>query len=119
VTRVPSGGAAVTLRPGLVFMDVHLPGALDGLHAAAAIWAQRPMPIIDLTGDAASALLDDVKTPPPVFTLSKPFSQAALRETIGRALAAWSDAPAGDVPLLSQNDARVSPASVGLIAPFS
>jgi CheY-like chemotaxis protein len=43
VTQVTSGAAAVAaadrLRPQLVFMDVHLPGAMDGLQAVAAIWA--------------------------------------------------------------------------------
>jgi CheY-like chemotaxis protein len=97
VTQVTSGAAAVAaadrLRPQLVFMDVHLPGAMDGLQAAAAIWAQQCVPIIYLTGDAVSTLLDDVQTPPPLFTLTKPFSEAALQEILGRSLAAWSDAP--------------------------
>jgi CheY-like chemotaxis protein len=82
VTRVASGPAALdaadTLRPGLVFMDVYLPGAMDGLQAAASIWAQQHIPIIYLTGAPTSALPDGVKTPPPVFTLSKPFREAAL-----------------------------------------
>lgn len=97
VTRVSSGAAAVdgarTRRPGLVFMDVHLSGAMDGLQAAAAMWAQQPMPIVYLTGEATAALLDGVKTPPPVFTLSKPFSEKALQDTLNRALAAWADGP--------------------------
>jgi CheY-like chemotaxis protein len=97
VVRVTSGAAAVDaanrLRPALILMDVHLPGVMDGLHAAAAIWARQRIPIIYLTGDAESALLDGVQTPPPVFTLAKPFSEAALQEILGRSLAAWSDAP--------------------------
>jgi CheY-like chemotaxis protein len=96
VVRVTSGAAALaavdTLRPGLVFMDVQLPGAMDGLQAAA-LWARRRVPIIYLTGEAPSALLNRVQTPPPVFTLSKPFSEAALQETLRQALAAWSDVP--------------------------
>jgi hypothetical protein len=36
-------------RPSLVFMDVHLPGAMDSWQAAAHIWAQWCMPIISLT----------------------------------------------------------------------
>jgi CheY-like chemotaxis protein len=94
VTRVASGAAAVdaadTLRPGLVLMDVRLPGAVDGLQAAAAIWARRPVPIVYLTGSADPALLDGVQTPP-VLTLAKPFSAAALQDIIGRAVAAWPD----------------------------
>jgi CheY-like chemotaxis protein len=97
VTRVASGTAALdaadTLRPGLVFMDVHLPGAMDGLQAAASIWARQRIPIIYLTGATESTFLDSVKTPPPVLTLSKPFSEAALQEILSRALAAGSDAP--------------------------
>jgi CheY-like chemotaxis protein len=76
------GGRRHTLRPGLVFIDVHLPGAMDAVDAAAAIWAQQRIPIIYLTGDAPSALLNGVQTPPPVFTLSKPFSEAALQEVL-------------------------------------
>jgi hypothetical protein len=39
-----------TRRTSLVFMDRHLPGAMDGLQAAARMWAQWRMPIIYLTG---------------------------------------------------------------------
>jgi CheY-like chemotaxis protein len=95
VTRVTSGAAAVdaadTLRPALVLMDVHLPGAVDGLHAAASIWAQQRIPIICPTGDAESALLDGAQTPPPVFALFKPFTKTTLQETLSEALAACSD----------------------------
>jgi CheY-like chemotaxis protein len=98
VTRVASGAAAVdaadTLRPGLVLMDVRLPGAVDGLQTAA-IWARRPVPIVYLTGSADPAPLDGVQTPPPVLTLAKPFSAAALRDILGQALAAW---PGGSRP---------------------
>jgi CheY-like chemotaxis protein len=97
VTRVTSGAAAVEVarmfRPSLVFMDIHLPGAMDGLHAAAHIWAQWHIPIIYLTGHAAPQLLSDVQTPPPVFALSKPFTKTALQETLSQALVAWSDEP--------------------------
>jgi CheY-like chemotaxis protein len=96
VTRVASGAAAVdaadTLRPGLVLMDVRLPGSVDGLQAAA-IWARRPVPIVYLTGSADPALLDGVQTPPPVFTLAKPFSEATLQDIIGQAVVAWPDKP--------------------------
>jgi CheY-like chemotaxis protein len=91
VTRVSSGAAAVdaadTLRPALVLMDVHLPGAMDALDAAAAIWARQRLPIISLTGDAPSAPLNGLQTLPPVFTLSNPFSEAALQGGLRRALA--------------------------------
>jgi CheY-like chemotaxis protein len=74
-------------------MDVHLPGAVDGWQAAAHMWAQRRMPIISLTGQAAPHLLSAVQTPPPVFALAKPFTKTALREPLRCASAAWSDAP--------------------------
>jgi CheY-like chemotaxis protein len=92
VTRVTTRAAAVaavdTLRPALVLLDVHLPGAMDALAAAGAIWAQQRLPIIYLTGDTPSAPFNGVQTPPPVFTLSKPFSEAALQGVLRRALAA-------------------------------
>ena len=87
------GGGRRARRPSLVFMDVHLPGAVDGWQAAAHMWAQRRMPIISLTGQAAPHLLSAVQTPAPVVALSKPFTKTALRETLRRASAAWSDAP--------------------------
>ena len=91
VTRVTTGDAAVeaadALRPDVILMDVHLPGAMDGLQAAASIWARQAVPIVYLTGSADPALLDGVQTPPPVLTLAKPFSEAALQETLRRALA--------------------------------
>ena len=62
-------------------------------QAAASIGARQRMPIIDLSGHAASALLDGAKAPPPVFTLAKPFSGATLQETLRRALAVWLDVP--------------------------
>lgn len=106
VTRVTSGAAAVdaacTLRPSLVFMDIHLPGAMNGLQAAAHIWAQWRIPIIYLTGQAVPQLLSDVQTPPPVFALSKPFTKAVLQETLTQALAAWSHAPPSSISSLSK-----------------
>jgi CheY-like chemotaxis protein len=93
VTRVTTGVAAVkaadALRPDVILMDVHLPGAMDGLQAAASIWARQAVPIVYLTGSADPALLAAVQTPPPVFTLAKPFSEEALQEVISRA----ADAP--------------------------
>jgi CheY-like chemotaxis protein len=46
VTRVPSVDAAAMLRPGLVFIDVHLPGANGwptngGIHLTAAAHTQH------------------------------------------------------------------------------
>ena len=41
---------ALDLRPDLMLMDVSLPGAMDGLKAAAHIRAQAAIPIIYLTG---------------------------------------------------------------------
>jgi CheY-like chemotaxis protein len=97
VTRVASGAAAVAAAdahpPGLVLMDVRLPGAMDGLQAAAAIWARRPVPIVYLTGSTDPALLAAIQTPAPVLTLAKPFSAEALHDIVGRALAAGSDSP--------------------------
>jgi hypothetical protein len=41
-----------------------------------------------MTGSASPALLAAVRTPPPVFTLAKPFNEEALLDVIGRAVAA-------------------------------
>jgi hypothetical protein len=47
--------------------------------------------IIYLNDRAEPALLASVQTPPLVFTVSKPCSDARLQEVLSRALASWSD----------------------------
>src|SRR5690349_10124263 len=40
---------ALTLQPDLITMDIHMPG-VDGLEATRRILAERPLPIIVVTG---------------------------------------------------------------------
>jgi CheY-like chemotaxis protein len=122
VTRVTSGAAAVdaarTRRPSLVFMDMHLPGAMDGWQAAAHIWAQWRMPIISLTGHAAPHLLSAVQTAPPVFAWSKPFTKTPSGRPAAARRPRGPMHQARECPLLSHNDPCLSPASEGLMTPF-
>src|ERR1051326_9136098 len=78
--------AALTLRPDLILMDVHLRGEIDGVEAARTILSQMQVPIIFLIteGDA----------PPAGRYLAKPFDEKALRRVLDDATreeAAWSD----------------------------
>jgi CheY-like chemotaxis protein len=70
---------AAERRPDLVLMDVGLPGGMDGLEAAAQIWAQAEIPIIFLTGSPEGVI-------PHGFTIQKPVSDQALHQTIQLAL---------------------------------
>ncbi len=59
-----NGAEAVALthsaRPDVIVMDAHMP-TLDGLGAAAEIMAQRPTPILMITGDASRASVEATK----------------------------------------------------------
>jgi CheY-like chemotaxis protein len=102
VGMVTSGMAAVEaateLHPHVVLMDVGLPGELDGLAAAARIWAQLRIPVIYITGYSDTQALAQAGTPQPPLHLQKPFDEQALRDTLTRALSARKHDPPFDVP---------------------
>jgi CheY-like chemotaxis protein len=80
---------ATQLLPDLVLIDVRLRRGTDGIAAAAAIRAERPVPIIFCTAFAEDpstrARLTGVGA---AGVLSKPIRAEALRPVIERALAA-------------------------------
>jgi PAS domain S-box-containing protein len=72
--------------PDLVLMDIKLPGALDGIAAAAQIRARRNIPIIYLTGYANGALIERAKVTVPFGYLLKPVQDTEVQVTIEMAL---------------------------------
>ena len=102
VATVASGEAAIQaateLRPGVVLMDVGLPGELDGLAAAAHIWTRLQIPVIYLTGYSDSQTLGQARTPLPLLHLQKPFNEETLRDVLTRALTIQRREPPSDAP---------------------
>jgi signal transduction histidine kinase len=72
--------------PDLVLMDITLPGALDGIEAAAWIRARQNIPIIYLTGHADTALIERAKVTEPFGYLLKPFQDKEVQAAIEMAL---------------------------------
>jgi AmiR/NasT family two-component response regulator len=87
---VASGERAVQTAaadpPDLVLMDIKLPGALDGIAAAARIRTRQNIPIIYLTGYADGALIDRAKVTEPFGYLLKPLQDKEVQTTIEMAL---------------------------------
>jgi CheY-like chemotaxis protein len=74
--------------PQLVLMDIGLPGEMNGLEAGARIWEELKIPVVYVTAYADEQTMAQVRTPPPVLTVHKPFDTLQLRSTLERALVA-------------------------------
>jgi len=83
---VSSGEAAVAavrvLAPDVVLMDIGLPGAMDGIAAAAALRAVRDVPVIYLTSHDDHATIARAKVAEPYGFLLKPSTDRELQITI-------------------------------------
>jgi diguanylate cyclase (GGDEF)-like protein/PAS domain S-box-containing protein len=90
VANVSSGERAVllaeALKPDLVLMDIRLPGAIDGIEAAAKIRNQFRIPIVFLTAHAEDMTIDRAIATDPYGYLIKPFKRTELHTTITTAL---------------------------------
>jgi CheY-like chemotaxis protein len=73
--------------PDLVLMDIGLPGEMNGLEAGARIWEERKIPIVYVTAYADEQTMTQVRTPPPLLAIRKPFDAAQLRSILEQALA--------------------------------
>lgn len=73
-------------RPGLVLMDIHLAGTLDGIETAGKIHAACGVPVIFLTAYADKALLERAKLAQPYGYLVKPYDERGLQSAIEIAL---------------------------------
>lgn len=74
------------LKPDVVLMDVRLPGAMDGIQAAATLREQQGLPVIYLTAHSDSETLRRAMQTEPTGYLVKPFSPPQLRCAIEIAL---------------------------------
>jgi CheY-like chemotaxis protein len=89
-----SGGEAVSqalsLRPDLVLMDIHLRGEMDGITAATQILTHHSIPVIYLTAFADDTTLGRARTTAPYGYLVKPFDESTLIATISMAVERYS-----------------------------
>jgi two-component system response regulator FixJ len=76
-----------TIDTGCAIFDVHLPGQ-DGIEFYGGMRAHsRALPAIFITGQIDDQIRADARRLEAVALLEKPFSDAALLEAVGRALA--------------------------------
>ena len=82
----PSGEAAIKSiiqkRPDIVFMDIGLRGALDGIETAQIIYETYQVPLIFLTANADDASFQRAKTTRPYAFITKPFRQSELKYAV-------------------------------------
>ncbi|MGI0488014.1 GAF domain-containing protein [Pantanalinema rosaneae CENA516] len=90
VASVTSGIAAISAvrknKPDLVLMDIHLEGDMDGITSATQIREQWDIPIIYLTANTTSQVLERAIATEPFGYLLKPFDRCQLHSTIQVAL---------------------------------
>src|SRR5690606_22997108 len=77
---------AITGRPDLVIMDIHLQGGTDGITAANRLRNELGLPVIFLTAHSDTGTLDRAKESNPYGYLIKPFNDRELRASIETAL---------------------------------
>jgi CheY-like chemotaxis protein len=75
-------------RPEVILMDVNLKGARDGIHAASEIAARQRVAVIYQTAFTDAPTRARMLATEPVAIVTKPYSDAALREALRRATAA-------------------------------
>ncbi len=95
VVGVASDGAgavemAAKLNPGLVILDLKMPG-MDGIEAAKAITARGPIPIILLTGYSTEELTVKAIEAGVFAYLIKPVTKKQLEPAIKLAMARYSE----------------------------
>jgi len=76
---------AVSARPGLVLMDIHLAGTMDGIEAAERIHSHG-IPVIYLTAYADADILERAKKTEPYGYVIKPYDERGLHSAIEMAL---------------------------------
>lgn len=81
-----SGEAALEkipdLHPGLIFMDIHLAGKMDGIETAGCIRRDYGIPVIFLTAYADKELLDRAKLTEPYGYIIKPFDERTIQSVV-------------------------------------
>ena len=87
---VASGEAALASArkspPGLVLMDIHIQGGMDGVETATLIRRRMDIPIVFLTAYSDENTLERAKATEPYAYVLKPFKDRELKTTIEIAL---------------------------------
>jgi CheY-like chemotaxis protein len=87
---VASGAQAIesvnTHRPDIVFLDIRLPGGMDGLEAACTIRKTHSIPIVFLTGYVNPEISEHVRQIGSAIVLCKPVFIHQLESAIRAAL---------------------------------
>lgn len=78
--------AAERKAPGLVLMDIHLRGEMDGIHAAEQIQQRFFIPVVYLTAYSDEATLDRARVTHPFGYVLKPFEDREIEVAIQTAL---------------------------------
>lgn len=90
IAQADTGESAIAktleFKPDLIFMDINLKGALDGIEAAAEIMRRQPTPIIYLTAFSDDKTQKRLKETSPFGYVLKPFDERELRTGIELAL---------------------------------
>ena len=73
-------------RPDIILMDILLPGAMDGIHAAEIIRHRFDIPVVYITASSDDATLSRAKVTEPFGYILKPFDERGLYSTIEMAL---------------------------------
>jgi len=75
---------ARTKGPSIVFMDVRLAGAKDGVDAAKEIHENKPVPMIFITASREPATAERIQSDHPAAVLIKPVLQKQLEDVLTR-----------------------------------
>ncbi len=70
------------LNPGLILMDIHLKGGMDGVESVEAIRKRSSVPVIFVTGDSSKETRKRVQGLQPYAYLLKPFMDEELEDLI-------------------------------------
>jgi CheY-like chemotaxis protein len=98
VGRVATGAEAIhgalALCPHVVLMDIHLRGEMDGVEAAQAIRAQKPIPIIFLSAYVDGATIARLRAAGTAEAyLRKPIVDHTLQQTLQQVLSFHQTGP--------------------------
>jgi CheY-like chemotaxis protein len=86
---------ALTLRPHVVLMDIHLHGTMDGIDAARHIQAATPIPVVYMSAHADAATVERIRVATQAAELvPKPVHLPTLHATLLRVCSR----PQGDPP---------------------
>src|SRR5271157_6007361 len=73
-------------KPDIILMDIQLAGKLDGIETAARIRETHNIPVVYLTANSDTPVLERAKATEPYGYILKPFDERDLKSTIEIAL---------------------------------